>query len=51
MNNEIEKSLELWKARCELAEDFIDKSPCDPDIYNEQLKAYQKWQTFIAKHF
>jgi len=38
---------EYWKERCELAEDFISESPCDPDINEYQAKAYTKWQRFI----
>lgn len=34
--------LEYWKARCLAAEKFIDESPCDPDIYSEQIEAYWK---------
>jgi len=35
-----------WKKRCELAEDYIKESPCDPDIYEPQLEAWEKWQEF-----
>jgi hypothetical protein len=35
--------------RCELAERYIEESPCDPDITSEQLKAYQEWQNFKNK--
>jgi hypothetical protein len=35
--------LEYWKKRCLAAEKFIDESPCDPDIYKEQLEAYNIW--------
>ena len=38
-----------WKKRCELAEKYIDESPCDPDIYPEQWDAWDKWQTFKKK--
>jgi len=30
--------------RCALAEDYISKTPCDPDISSLQLEAYHKWQ-------
>lgn len=33
-----------WRERCTLAEEYIDKSPCDPDITDNQWKAYQDWQ-------
>lgn len=39
-------SLEYWKKRCELAEDFIEESPDDPDVTKKQWEAYQKWQDF-----
>lgn len=38
--------LEYWKKRCELAEAYIDESPCDPDIYKEQLDAWNNWLEF-----
>ena len=37
---------EYWKKRCELAEQYIKYSPCDPDITKEQYKAYWKWHDF-----
>lgn len=33
-----------WKHRCEAAELFIKKSPCDPDITKEQIEAYAHWK-------
>ena len=39
----IKERLEYWKKRCEAAESYIAESPCDPDIYPEQLVAYWKW--------
>ena len=33
-----------WKKRCLAAEKYISESPCDPDIYDSQLKAYHRWQ-------
>ena len=36
--------LAYWKERCLLAEDYISKSPCDPDITPEQLEAYNEWR-------
>ena len=35
-----------WKERCQLAEKYIEESPCDPDIYQAQLDAYWKWKNF-----
>lgn len=37
---------EYWKKRCELAEKFILESPCDPDIHEDQIKAYNEWTDF-----
>jgi hypothetical protein len=36
-----------WRDRCLAAEDFIAKSPSDPDITEEQMKAYEKWQRIV----
>ena len=38
---------EYWKHRCLAAEQFIEESPCDPDIYPEQLNAYYEWQKWV----
>jgi len=38
--------LEYWKQRCELAEKYIEETPCDPDIYEEQIVAYNNWTEF-----
>ena len=43
----MEKNLEYWEKRCKLAENFIDKSPCDPDITNDQMRAFEEWQSFV----
>ena len=43
----MEKELAYWKKRCELAEEFIEESPCDPDITSEQIKAYDEWQRYV----
>lgn len=40
---------DYWKTRCELAEKYIEESPCDPDIYNDQQEAYKKWMEFKTK--
>ena len=37
---------EYWKKRCELAEKYIKETPCDPDIYKEQMIAYNNWMEF-----
>lgn len=41
--------LEYWKKRCLAAEKFINESPCDPDIYPEQIEAYNNWQQIKNK--
>lgn len=38
--------LDYWKKRCELAEKYIDETPSDPDIYLDQIKAFNKWVEF-----
>lgn len=40
------KELDYWKKRCELAESYIEESPCDPDITINQLAAYSAWNDF-----
>jgi hypothetical protein len=44
---QLKAELDYWKTRCELAEKFIEESPCDPDIYEDQLKAWNEYQEFI----
>lgn len=39
-------NIEYWKKRCELAEMYIEESPCDPDITMHQLAAYSAWNHF-----
>lgn len=41
-----EEEAVYWQERCLLAEDYISESPCDPDIYEDQLKAYWLWMDF-----
>lgn len=41
---------DYWKTRCELAEKFIEESPCDPDILDDQIKAHNEWQSFIKEN-
>ena len=38
---------EYWKHRCLAAENFIEESPCDPDIYPKQIDAYNEWQKWV----
>lgn len=44
------KEIEYWKTRCELAEKYIKESPCDPDITDSQITAYHNWLDFIEKN-
>lgn len=46
INKELLDLMKYWKKRCELAEVFIYESPCDPDITNEQIEAYNNWKNF-----
>jgi hypothetical protein len=36
-----------WRERCLAAEDYIAKTPGDPDITEQQVKAYEKWQRLV----
>lgn len=38
-----------WKERCEAAEAYIKETPCDPDIYPDQIAAWMKWQDIKNK--
>lgn len=44
---DLESRRAYWQERCELAESYIRKTPCDPDVTKDQLKAYREWQDFI----
>jgi hypothetical protein len=44
-------SNDYWKRRCEAAEKFIEKSPCDPDTTSAQLEAYKKWQALKSNEY
>lgn len=44
-----QNSTEYWKKRCELAENFIEESPDDPDVTNSQADAYWEWKLFIKE--
>ena len=44
-----EEPYNYWKERCLAAEKFIDLSPCDPDIYPDQLIAYNEWIELVNK--
>lgn len=45
----VEESYDYWKERCLAAEKFIDLSPCDHDVYPDQLIAYSEWETIKKK--
>jgi hypothetical protein len=42
-----EEPYNYWKERCLAAEKFINLSPCDPDIYPDQLIAHNEWIKFV----
>jgi hypothetical protein len=44
-----EEPYDYWKERCLAAEKFIDLSPCDPDIYDDQLIAHGEWVELVNK--
>lgn len=44
---EVCRRLEYWEKRCKAAEAFIEASPCDPDIYPEQIAAHSEWRASI----
>ena len=46
-NERLKADNDYWKLRCQLAEDCLEKSPCDPDITNEQIQAWNEYHTFI----
>lgn len=39
---------EYWKQRCQLAEKYIEESPCDPDITSSQIEAHYKYNYFLT---
>lgn len=40
---------DYWHNRCLLAEDYIQKCLCDPDIYPRQAAAYKKWKQVLTE--
>lgn len=40
-----------WKDRCQKAENYINESPCDPDITEKQIKAYSEWKEMIENPY
>lgn len=45
-----EEPYNYWKERCLAAEKFINLSPCDPDVYPDQLIAYGEWESIKSKY-
>lgn len=39
--------VDYWKQRCLLAEKCLEESPCDPDITDDQIKAWDAYHKFI----
>ena len=39
-----------YKQGFELAKSYINESPCDPDIYKEQLAAWDKYQLWLRNN-
>ena len=37
-----------WIERCKAAENFIEESPCDPDVTYDQIVAWEDWD-FLKK--
>ena len=46
---------DYWSERCKHAENIWEKSPCDPDINDEQIEAHNEYHKFIkengSKHY
>lgn len=46
---------DYWSERCKHAENIWEKSPCDPDITDEQIEAHNEYHNFIkengSKHY
>ena len=46
---------DYWSERCKHAENIWKKSPCDPDITDEQIEAHNRYHNFIkengSKHY
>lgn len=43
--SELCRRLEYWQKRCLAAEDYIEESPCDPDINETLWRAYRYWES------
>ena len=42
--------LEYWKEKCKLLEAIEAENPCDPDITNDQIKAYSNYNKFKSHY-
>ncbi len=49
INDEDELIENYWKERCITAEKYIQESPCDSDIYEQQHEACINWLTLKNK--
>lgn len=50
---EVEKLLKVCyylMKRCELAEQIIKETPCDPDITRGQIKAWREYEEFMEEN-
>ena len=45
----LQKRVEELDALFNAAKNYIDNSPCDPDIYPEQLEAWRKYQQLLKQ--
>jgi hypothetical protein len=41
---------DYWKERCKLVEFIEEVNPCDPDINQEQIEAWNKYRAFLKEH-
>jgi len=48
-NERLKADVDYWKTLCQLAEDCLEKSPCDPDITSEQIEAWKAYHRFIKQ--
>lgn len=46
-NNSTKKDVDYWEQRCILAEKCLEETPCDPDIHEDQIKAWSDYHNFI----
>ena len=41
---------DYWSERCKHVENIWEKSPCDPDITDEQIEAHNDYHNFIKEN-